>query len=387
MSGSTKLQRWLDLISFLVSRRLPVAVDRIMESVPGYAEKWRTGDDTDCASARRMFERDKDELREFGIPLETVSYSINYGTERAEGYRIARRDFYLPYLRLASESESPPGPESATRPGSLSEVELEEDEAILALDALNQVAELPAFPLRREARSAYRKLSFDLVDADLPATPVLYLGDPEAAEVTGRLRELSDALLSRKRVRFSYHGIYRGETTDRDVAPYGLFFQHGNWYLVGTDATRDSERRIFRVDRMDGLEPNHRKPGTPDYEIPRDFEVGELLDREAWELGGEPAEEPIEALVRFRFPSSLQVARGGRGELVEETRRGAAIRCFRVYQVNPFLRWILTFRGEAAVVEPAELRRRLAEMAGRITALYEPPGESEPGGDGGGQGS
>jgi len=33
-------------------------------------------------------------------PLETVTYTINYGAEEAQGYRISKSDFYLPYLRL-----------------------------------------------------------------------------------------------------------------------------------------------------------------------------------------------------------------------------------------------------------------------------------------------
>ncbi len=377
MTTPTKLQRWLDLITFLVSRRLPVAVDRIMEGVPAYAEKWETGDETDRASARRMFERDKDELRELGIPLDTVPYTINYGMEQTEGYRIARRDFYLPYLRLASragEAGSGDGsdPEEDARradPGD-PEVTLAEDEAALALDALKRVAELPSFPLRREARSALRKLSFDLADADLPETPVLYPDDPEAAELTGRLRTLSDALLARKRVRFDYHAIYRGETSGRDVAAYGLFFQHGHWYLVGSDATRDGDLRVFRVDRMEELEPNSRKPKTPDYEIPGDFRVADHLDREAWELGDREEEEPVEALIRFHFPSSLQVARNGRGELVDQEPGGSDVRRFRVYQVGPFVRWLLTFRGEAEVIRPASLERRLAETAEKVVALH-----------------
>jgi predicted DNA-binding transcriptional regulator YafY len=59
----TKLQRWLDLIAYLVGRRMPVVVEELMERVPAYAEKWRTDDPKKMATARRTFERDKDELR------------------------------------------------------------------------------------------------------------------------------------------------------------------------------------------------------------------------------------------------------------------------------------------------------------------------------------
>src|SRR5690606_36423683 len=95
---STKTQRWLDLLSFLLGRRVPVPVEEIMERVPAYAAKWRDGSETDRATARRTFERDKDDLRSLGVPLEPVEYSIGGGLEKYEGYRVAHRDFYLPYL-------------------------------------------------------------------------------------------------------------------------------------------------------------------------------------------------------------------------------------------------------------------------------------------------
>ncbi|HEX7048919.1 MAG TPA: WYL domain-containing protein [Longimicrobiales bacterium] len=53
----TKLQRWLDLISYLVGRRYPVGVEDVMTHVPAYAEKWRTEDPSARAMVRRMFER------------------------------------------------------------------------------------------------------------------------------------------------------------------------------------------------------------------------------------------------------------------------------------------------------------------------------------------
>src|SRR5688572_4692334 len=102
----TKLQRWLDLIVYLVGRRLPVTVEEVMENVPAYAKKSQTGNATDHATARRTFERDKDELRHLGIPIQTVPFSINFGTEQVEGYRIDRRDFYLPYLKVVSGNPS-----------------------------------------------------------------------------------------------------------------------------------------------------------------------------------------------------------------------------------------------------------------------------------------
>lgn len=366
----SKTQRWIDLISYLAGRRFVVPVEELMERVPAYTHRWMAGGETDRASVRRTFERDKDELRELGIPLETASYRDEWGEEH-QGYRLARRDFYLPYLRLLSGPQEegapePPGPDRMTGVG---EVELAWEEAGLALDALRRVAALPAFPFRREARSAFRKLAFDLEPERFDATPVLFLSEPPAGDLQADLRTLNDCLLARKRVRFTYHGIYREETTEREVAPYALVFHSGNWYLIGHDALRDGIR-VFRVSRMERLSPNRSAPQTPDFEIPDDFRTEDHLTRDAWELGS-PEEEPVTARVLFRFPLSVWAGRNERGELVEQRTDGSAVRAFRVRQVSPLLRWILSMEGEAEVLEPPELREGLREVARRVVALYE----------------
>lgn len=378
----SKTQRWLDLIAFLIGYHYPVPVERIMEAVPAYAAGWASADETARASARRKFERDKDELREMGIPIDTVPYSIGHGGEQQEGYRLSRRDFYLPYLRIVGGegAEAAGEPARASGPGAsdgrtgpsaqkgAEELDLSVDEAAAALDALGRVSGLPAFPFAREARSAFRKLAGDLDPDAFRSTPLLYLDRRDSEEARRALRALADALRDRKRVRFTYHGIYRDETTEREVAPYGLFFQGGNWYLAGHDADRD-DLRVFRISRLEDLEVNAKKPRKADYEVPPDFRVEEWTGREAWELGPED-EGAVEARVLFRFPVSLWAARNRHGALEEERENGDAIRSFHVRQVSPFLRWLLTFEGEAELLSPPELRRELRELAGSVAALY-----------------
>jgi predicted DNA-binding transcriptional regulator YafY len=74
----TKIQRWLDLIAYLAGRRYPVQVSELMR-LPAYA--CQTAD-----TARRTFERDKKDLREAGLPLETVP-APSGDPESGEGYR------------------------------------------------------------------------------------------------------------------------------------------------------------------------------------------------------------------------------------------------------------------------------------------------------------
>jgi len=370
----SKVQRWLDLIAFLAGRRFPVEVDRLMTGVPAYAERWQRGDDTDRASVRRMFERDKDELRELGVPIETVEYRVGWGQDRAEGYRLAREDFYLPYLRLLREgsgkeepgSDRDPRGRASPRPDTLPSVRLHEEEAGLALDALELVADRPAFPFAEDARAALRKLTFDLDPDTLERTPLLWVDPPGTESLVETLRSLTEALTRRKRVEFTYHGIGRDEITEREVEPWGLLYQHSHWYLLGWDRTREG-RRTFRVARIGKVEVNPRKPATPDFAVPEDFDLAELRGRSAWELGGE---EPLTARVRFPFPRSLWAERNGVGRLVERASDGAQVRAFDVVQPNPFLRWILSQAGEAEILEPPELVRGFREMARKVVDLY-----------------
>ncbi len=369
----TKTQRWLDLIAYLVGRHMPVAVGELMEKLPAYARGWETADETKRASARRMFERDKAEMRALGVPLESVPIPSDDLGEQ-EAYRLGKRDFFLPYLKLIQGTR---GVREGMGAAGFGSVELAPEAASAALEALRFAESVPGFPYVADARSALRKLALDMGPEAATPAPLLFLDAAGAADVVERVRVLSEALLARKRVRFRYHGIHRGEATERDVAPYGLMFQHGHWYLVGQDALRDGIR-VFRVERMEPPAVN-AKPRTPDYEIPADFRLRDHLRREAWELG-EGDEAAVRALVRFPFPASLWADRNQHGELIREESDGAAVRAFDVHQVGPFVRWILSLEGDAVLLDPPELQQAVQQAAAMIARAHGSRGDEDAGG-------
>jgi len=354
-----KTQRWLDLIALLLGRTVPLGVDEIMRQVPAYAEAWQSEDTTTRESVRRKFERDKDGLRKMGIPIESIQYRVNWGADVLEGYRIVKRDFYLPYLRVVGgDTEAP-----VQRGG---DIGLLREEAETLLEAVRRIERLPAFPLAAEARSAVSKLEFDL-DADpFPTPPIVWVESPGAAEVLERLRVLTDALLAGKRVAFRYSAIGQGTPMERDVEPYGLFFQR-DWYLVGRDLMR-AALRVFRVSRMENIRPNGSNSRRRDYEVPADFDLRTFVGRPPWLLDGS---DPISATVRFRFPSSLLAERNCLGEFVSEEPGGTSVRRFEVSDPDPFLLWVLGFAGEATIVDPPELRAAFRMLAASSISRYE----------------
>jgi proteasome accessory factor B len=92
--SAKKTERLLNLVICLLATRRYLTVQQIRGAVPGYDQ------DTEDAF-RRMFERDKEELRELGIPLETGTSTSAHDDEL--GYRIARRDYELPEISLEAD--------------------------------------------------------------------------------------------------------------------------------------------------------------------------------------------------------------------------------------------------------------------------------------------
>ena len=89
-----KSERLLNLLITLLVSRTYVTKDRLREVVEPYRE---AGDD----AFEKMFERDKEELRSLGIPIE-VGY-VDRAFEDEPGYRVERSAFELPEIDLAPE--------------------------------------------------------------------------------------------------------------------------------------------------------------------------------------------------------------------------------------------------------------------------------------------
>lgn len=362
----TKAQRWLDLVVFLLRHRYPVTVEQVMESVPAYLEDWSSEDETRRASVRRKFERDKDELRKLGIPIESVNYTIGYGAEEVTGYRLSERELYLP--RLVVQGDEPERRGASARGPATVEAPPETWSALARAAA--RVARLPESPLAPYGRSALRKLGFDLPELAEEAEPpfVHYLSVPDPA-VSENLAVLTEALLERKHVGFEYYSISKDERRRRTAEPYGLIYQGGHWYLIARDPEADAIR-TFRVSRMGAVEVNPKAPKTADYEVPDGFRLRDYVGREAWQLGAADDELAVEAL--FLPPTSQWADVHGLGEYLRaDEPTGGQVRRFRVRQLDPFLRWCLTFRGQVRPVAPPAAAAGFRGLVRQVLALYE----------------
>ena len=92
--ATSKVERLMNLVIALLSTDGYLPAERIRRNVAGYAES-----PSDEAFSR-MFERDKNELRDLGIPLETGRVSA---LDPIEGYRINRDAYALPEIDLTPD--------------------------------------------------------------------------------------------------------------------------------------------------------------------------------------------------------------------------------------------------------------------------------------------
>lgn len=211
--AAAKTERLLNLVICLLATRRPLSVDQIRRAVPGYGDPW-ADDDT---AARRMFERDKEELRGLGVPLETVTDPL---FEDEVGYRIAPPAYALPEIRL----------------------EPDEAAAVGLAARLWHNASLAA-----EASSALVKLAAAGADVDRAALAVL---EPRVASEPA-FDACYQAVRDGQPVEFDYRAAGDAATSPRHVEPWGVVSWRGRWYLVGHDRDRGA-RRVFRLSRIAG---------------------------------------------------------------------------------------------------------------------------------------
>lgn len=353
----SKLQRWIDLLAALLIRRFPAAFEELARDIPAYSGKGRS-----MPALMRMFERDKGELRSFGVAIETITSDEG----ETVGYRLSSKDFYLPYLCLAENGRPISKPRKVDKFGyqALSTLTFEPDELDAVSRAATRVRDLGDPTLKLDAESATRKLAFDL-----PVGAIAHSDGTERIQARAQppglvLEELNDALLRRKEIAFTYRGISARETTQRSVEPYGLFFLSSHWYVTGRDIDK-GELRNFRLNRIESLSVNKARSQSHDYEMPKDFSIRDhARSRQAWELGDG---DLTEAVVKFIGHSGAAV---GAAELGEQIPGESNHRRFRIRRQDVFARWLLSFGGEAMPVSPATLVKEYAQQLEATLSLY-----------------
>jgi proteasome accessory factor B len=248
--ASSKTERLLNLLIMLLVQRHYVPKDRIRAILYG---------DASDEAFEKMFERDKDELRSLGVPIEVGQMDAFFDDE--PGYRIRADEFALP------------------------DISLEPDEAAVVALA-TKVWENAR--LAEATLDAVGKLTAAGVDVDLAA---LDIAQPRLAADEPSFDVFWEATLSRRAVTFDYRRPGYDEALTRHLQPWGVVRFSGRWYVVGLDTDRDEER-VFRLSRVVGQASAVGAPAA--FDVPAGTDVHEVARRLA------PATPTEEAVVLIR---------------------------------------------------------------------------------------
>ena len=177
----------------------------------------------------KTFERDKDELRSLGVPIEVGQMDAYFDDE--PGYRIRADQFALP------------------------EISLEPDEASVVALA-TRVWEHAR--LAEATTDAVGKLTAAGIELDLGA---LEIAQPRLTADEPSFDVFWEATLARRPVTFDYRRPGYPEPLTRHLQPWGVVRFSGRWYVVGKDTDR-GEERVFRLSRVVGAGPDDRPGGV-----------------------------------------------------------------------------------------------------------------------------
>ena len=334
-----KLERQLNLVSYLLSARAPVPFSDIRGTVVGY------DDDASPDAVEKRFDRDKADLREIGVKIEYIQRDA-FGRS---GYVIDPRGYFL------------------------RETKLEPEDAML-LAVLQRALGVVDDRLGHNLKSALAKLT---IDSQLPEPlrtgiaeqHLLTLGRPEHDAGRPHVAALGEALARRQRVKFQYHTVDADRTESRLVHPYGLGLVEGNWHMVAHDEARRALRN-FRLDRIKGRVRVVDKKGGA-YEVPKDFDISRHVDQEEYEIPDGP-EIAVEITLDEVATWLMERRRRGAGTLTKHD-DGTGTLSVSIRSEEGLFRWLAEFGQRAHIAKPTRLAVAFAERTGAARELYNEP--------------
>ncbi|MGB2571523.1 helix-turn-helix transcriptional regulator [Micromonospora citrea] len=319
-----RTERLVNLVICLLSTRRFLTAAQIAATVPGYEHD--PDDPKEHEAFQRKFERDKAELRELGVPLETGTASV---FDAEPGYRIAHREYALPDIPL----------------------EPDEAAAVGIAARLWQHAGLAA-----AASSGLAKLRAAGVDVDPQAT----LGLEPMVTVDPAFAPLTAAARDRRQVTFDYRVPDRDAPTRRRLQPWGVVCWRGRWYVVGHDLDRDATR-CFRLSRVVGAVRVTGEPGS--YEPPAGVDLISHVAR--WS-------GPVERTGRATVLAAPGRAAGLRRWAVRTVPDPAGDRLTLPYADPDYLAGQLVGYGpDVRVLDPPEVRDAVIQRLKEIAARHE----------------
>lgn len=192
---------------------------------------------------------------------------------------------------------------------------------------------------------------------------VLIVGLGKRSMKLANFEKVGSALLRRKRLAITYFARGSGETTEREVSPQRLVYYRGNWYLDAWCHLRNDIRN-FAIDSIRGADVIEKKAREVSHRS-----MDEVLGPGYGIFSGRRLQH---AVLRFTRERARWVAQETwhpkqKGKFEDD---GSWRLEFPYADHRELIMDILKFGADVEVLAPPDLRRRVADEAARLTALY-----------------
>jgi proteasome accessory factor B len=313
-----KTERLLSLVVCLLSARRYLTATQIRDAVPGYPDSYD--------AFKRMFERDKDELRELGIPLQT---GRNSPLDDEAGYRIPRQAYVLPEIRLEPD-----------------------EAAVLGLAArVWRKAELAG-----AAAGALLKLRAAGIEAEESTQPGI---EPRLQTGEAAFGPLWEAVRDGRPVSFGYRAAGRSAAEQRHLEPWGVVNRLGRWYVAGHDRDR-GQPRVFRLSRFEGPVSFDGPAGS--VQVPDGTDVRELV--RDWDARPQAQRT---AVLRVRSGAGVGLRQLATAIRPDPGHDGWDLLDAPLSDVGWLSEHVASFGADVVAIEPADLRESvMARLQGAL---------------------
>jgi predicted DNA-binding transcriptional regulator YafY len=298
----------------------------------------------ECSVNVRSVYRDLDELREAGIPVEF--------DKSARSYRITG-SFFMPPVHLTGEEA-------------------------LALTALcEHISKPQRIPFLDAAWRALHKIEMQLPAAirrELATTaPHIAIQTGPAMPPDGHgdvYQRVKQAISESRMLRCAYDAAASsapGDDGEFDLHPYALFFAVRAWYVVGYHSRRD-DLRSLKLNRFTKVALTERK-----CRVPESFDLEKYLGN-AWRMIRDGEDVEVEIHFDAEFAQTVADTLWHRTQDIQwHEDDSCTFRC-TVAGLSEIEWWVLSMGPHCVVRKPAELARRVRDLAARTAALYPPCG-------------
>ncbi|MCR4630898.1 MAG: WYL domain-containing protein [Treponema sp.] len=247
----------------------------------------------------------------------------------------------------------------------IQQVMLKEGELLTLSTILPLLEQYKNTPMEESFRNLMTKLIEMMpdnitVDSALINNEVHFISDPITKLEDGVFENVLKATKLHRTLEMEYKTAQNKDYEVRRFNPYHIICQKGSWYVLGYSYHAEAIR-LYAMPRIRNCKITNDK-----FSIPKDFKLEQHIDVQmgAWGNSGEKFKVEIEFVKGLK--TYVMERTWHKGQTLKENKDGSVYLSFETNQLGQVVAWVMSFTGGAKVLNPPELKKRVADAAREI---------------------